>query len=60
MVLVGEDFSVLRSFVDKFGHDPWELVKECKLDAAQFDANFEAVDVVGLDEAIGRVSDMMS
>ncbi|XP_049519716.1 uncharacterized protein LOC119445955 isoform X2 [Dermacentor silvarum] len=60
LVLVGEDFSVLRSFVGKFGHDPWELVKECKLDAAQFDANFEAVDVVGLDAAIGRAEQLVS
>ncbi|XP_054930817.1 uncharacterized protein [Dermacentor andersoni] len=59
LVLVGEDFSVLRSFVGKFGYDPWELVKECKLDAAQFDANFEAVDVVGLDEAIGRAEKLV-
>ncbi|KAH6932397.1 hypothetical protein HPB50_005309 [Hyalomma asiaticum] len=54
LVLVCEEFSALRSFVEKFGHDPWVLVRECKLDAAQFDANFEAVDVIGLDAAIGR------
>lgn len=60
LVLVGEDFSALRSFVGKFGHDPWELAKECKLEAANFDANFEAVDVVGLDAAIGRAEQLVS
>uniref|UniRef100_L7LZS2 Putative deah-box rna helicase n=1 Tax=Rhipicephalus pulchellus TaxID=72859 RepID=L7LZS2_RHIPC len=60
LVLVGDDFSALRSFVGKFGHDPWELAKECKLEAAQFDANFEAIDVVGLDAAIGRAEQLIS
>ncbi|KAL1483455.1 hypothetical protein MTO96_033176 [Rhipicephalus appendiculatus] len=60
LVLVGDDFSALRSFVGKFGHDPWELAKECKLEEAQFDANFEAVDIVGLDAAIGRAEQLIS
>nr|XP_037278554.1 uncharacterized protein LOC119171800 isoform X2 [Rhipicephalus microplus] len=60
LVLVGDDFSTLRSFVGKFGHDPWELAKECKLEAAQFDANFEAINVVGLDTAIERAEQLVS
>ncbi|XP_077535204.1 uncharacterized protein LOC144147053 isoform X1 [Haemaphysalis longicornis] len=59
LALVSEEFSLLRAFMEKFGDDPWELAKECKLDTALFDDRFEAVDVVGTDAAIAKAEELL-
>ncbi|XP_075542346.1 uncharacterized protein LOC142576213 [Dermacentor variabilis] len=52
LALVGEGFTVLKSFITTFGDDPWYLARECKLDAATFDGQFETVEILGTDAAI--------
>lgn len=45
--------------MERFGDDPWELAKECKLDTALFDDRFEAVEVVGTDAAIAKAEELL-
>lgn len=59
LALVGDEFSLLRSFMERFGDDPWELATECKLDTARFDYRFEAVEVVGTDAAIAKAEELL-
>lgn len=59
LALVSEEFSLLRSFMERFGDDAWELAKESKLDAALFDDRFEAVQVVGTDAAIAKAEELL-
>lgn len=60
LALVGEGFTVLRSFITTLGDDPWYLARECKLDAATFDGQFETVEILGTDAAIRAAEQLVS
>lgn len=58
--LVGEEFTLLRSYINTLGDDPWYLAKECKLDAATFDGQFEAIEILGTEAAVREAEQLVN
>ncbi|KAL1485435.1 hypothetical protein MTO96_031955 [Rhipicephalus appendiculatus] len=58
--LVGEEFTLLVSYINTLGDDPWYLAKECKLDAATFDGQFEAIEILGTEAAVRQAEQLVN
>ncbi|XP_037513949.1 uncharacterized protein LOC119390409 [Rhipicephalus sanguineus] len=58
--LVDAEFTLLRSYINTLGDDPWYLAKECKLDAATFDGQFQAIEVLGTEAAVREAEQLVN